>query len=177
MTLKGWIGENVSFLKSFLSKSPAFCRVEPNCDVVNCFSAVASVWLESFKNSASKEGSKWLKMEIWTCLDSIASPRELPAKWVCRYLLKLEILLKVSRRNREAFGQSARARGIKLMNQAATSPRSTLCLWCIYFWTQTSSSYRSFSSYSHSEEAKTVWQEDSGKMLLIWGMFQTMRIK
>lgn len=141
--LKGWIGGNLPFLKSFFSKSQVFCRIEWNRVVVNCFSEVASVWLESFKNSASKEGSKWLKMEMWTCLDSTASPRELPAKWVCCYLLKLEILLKVSRRNRKAFGQSAIAQGIKLMNQAATSPSSTLCLWCIYFWTQTSSSYGS----------------------------------
>ena len=53
----------------------------------------------SFKNSASREGSRWWKMEIWTWLDSI----------IIYYLLKLEILLKVNRRDREAFGQRTAA--------------------------------------------------------------------
>lgn len=51
-------------------------------------------------------------MEIGTSLDGIASSRELPAK--CCYLLKWEILRKVSRRNIEAFGQSAIAPGDKI---------------------------------------------------------------
>lgn len=109
-------------------------------------------------------------METWTALivQLASGSAEQHECTVTYYLLKSEVLLKVSGRNTEAFGQSDIAWRVKLIIQQPP-PQAAHSACDVSVSGPNQRQLWVFGSYSHSEEVESVWQEDSGEILLTLG--------